>query len=357
MNNKIINFGNILINKNLDAILIKSKANKKYINALTGSGVKVLMTKDKIYQIMDGRYINEANNLKYNFENIVYEQGESYINILKKLLKLGSKIGVESKNTLFKDYINLKDIGLEIVLLEDELEFARSCKENDEIELIKKACEITDKVFDLALKEIKVGMSEMELSALIQYFSIKNGASSMAFDTIVASGERGAMPHGRPTERTFKFGEFITIDFGIVYKGYQSDMTRTVCIGKPSDEMIKIYNIVLKAQESGIKFIRRGLKGKEVDKHVRDIICSYGYGEYFTHGLGHGIGIGDGDFPILNKRSNTILEEGMVMSCEPGIYIEGVGGVRIEDDVLIENGIGVSLNKTSKELIILGEKI
>ncbi len=356
MNSKIKNFLNILIDKNLDAILVKSKANKKYIGALTGSGVKVLITKDKVYQIMDGRYINEANSLKNDFENIVHEQGKSYIDVLKELLKSGELVGVESSNTLVKEYIKLKETDLEIVLLDDELEFARRCKEKDEVELIKKACEITDKVFELALKEIRLGMSEIELSALIQYLSIKNGASSMAFDTIVASGERGSMPHGRPTEKKFKSGEFITIDFGIVYKGYQSDMTRTICIGKPSDEMLKIYNIVLEAQKAGVEFIKSGLKGKEVDKHVRDIICSYGYGDYFTHGLGHGMGIGDGDFPVLNKQSNTILEEGMVMSCEPGIYIQGVGGVRIEDDVLIENGVGVALNKTTKNLIVLEEK-
>ena len=352
-NNKIESFRKILIDKNIDGILIKSKSNKIYINALTGSGVKVLITKDKAYQIMDGRYANEANSVDNGFENIVHMQGETYINILENLLGEHMKLAVESSNTLAREYLKLQNTKLEIVLLDNELEYARRCKDAEEIELVKKACEITDDIFNLVVKEVKLGMSENEVSALIQYNSIVKGASGMAFDTIVASGERGAMPHGRPTERKFKEGDFITIDFGIIYKGYQSDMTRTIVIGKPNEKILEIYNIVLEAQQAGVDYIEAGKKGKEIDEYVRKIITSYGYGEYFTHGLGHGMGIGDGEFPVLNKSSETILEEGMIMSCEPGIYIPNIGGVRIEDDVLIQNGIGVSLNKTTKELIII----
>ncbi|MGL4992086.1 MAG: M24 family metallopeptidase [Sarcina sp.] len=357
MNKKINNFRDVLIQEDLDAILIKGKANKKYIGALTGSGVKVLITREKCYQIMDGRYVNEAKSTTNGFEIEVHGQDESYIDVVARLLDEKSKLGIESANTLVKEYLKIEKSGLKIVLLDNELEFSRRCKREDEIELIKKACEITDLVFEKVVKEIKIGMSENELSALIQYLSIVNGASTMAFDTIVASGERGALPHGRPTDRKFKDGDFITLDFGIVYNGYQSDMTRTICIGTPSEQMLKIYNTVLKAQIAGVEFIKSGIKGKDVDKHVRDIIVDCGYGEYFTHGLGHGIGLGDGEFPLLNKSSETILEDGMIMSCEPGIYIPNVGGVRIEDDVLIENGRGVILNKTPKDLIIIGGNV
>ena len=355
-NNKIENFRKILVDKKVDGILIKSKSNKIYINALTGSRVKVLITKDKVYQIMDGRYENEAKSKNNGFENIVHVQGENYIDILEDLLSEDMKLAVESSNTLVKEYLKLQNTKLEIVLLDNELEYARRCKSKDEIELVKKACEITDDIFDIILKEVKVGMSENELSALIQYNSIVKGASGMAFDTIVASGERGAMPHGRPTSRKFENGDFITIDFGIIYKGYQSDMTRTIAIGKPSGKILEIYNIVLEAQKAGVDYIKAGRTGKEIDAYVRNIIASYGYGDCFTHGLGHGMGIGDGEFPILNKSSETVLEEGMIMSCEPGIYVEGLGGVRIEDDVLIQNGAGISLNKTTKELIIIEGK-
>lgn len=352
MQKRIENFKNILLDKEVDAILVKSKANKKYIGALTGSGVKVLIMKDNIYQIMDGRYINEAKNTTSGFEIVVHDQDKNYIEVIKDIIG-NKKIAIESNQTLIKEYLKFKDYKLDIILLDNELEFARRCKTDDEINLIKKACEITDEVFFECLEKVKIGMSENELSGIIQYLSISKGASAMAFDTIIASGERGSMPHGRPTSRTFKKGEFVTVDFGIVYNGYQSDMTRTFSIGTPNKELKKIYDVVLEAQKAGVEFIKSGIRGKEVDAFVRNIIEEHGYGEYFTHGLGHGMGMGDGEFPVLNKKSETILEEGMVMSCEPGIYIPGVGGVRIEDDVLIKNGRGVALNKTSKELIIL----
>lgn len=355
MKNRIEKVRSILREKKIDAILIKSKTNKRYVGALTGSGVQVLVTLDNIYQMMDGRYINEAKETTTGFENIVYDQGCGCYPTIKEIIKDGS-LAIEANQTLVKEYLKLKEFGFDIVLLENELEVIRKNKDEKEIELVKKACAITDKIFKEAIDTIKVGMKEYELSALLQYLAIKNGASGMAFDTIVASGTRGSMPHGRPTDKTFAEHEFITIDFGITYQGYQSDMTRTVCIGTPNPKVKEIYDIVLKAQCSGVEFIKSGVTGKDVDSHVRQIITDAGYGEYFTHGLGHGMGMGDGELPILNQRSSTILEEGMIMSCEPGIYVPGVGGVRIEDDVLIQNGKGIALNKTTKELICLEVK-
>lgn len=346
----------ILENKKIDAILIKSKSNKLYIGALTGSGVKVLITRSMCYQIMDGRYINEAEKNTNVYKNIIHTQNDSYIKVIKEIIGDKAVLGIESNHILVKEYLDIKHSGIEIYLLNDELERVRECKDKQEIQLIKEACKITDDVFAEVIEKIKIGMTELELSALIQYISLCKGASKMAFDTIIASGYRGSMPHGRPTNKSFEKNEFITIDFGIVYKGYQSDMTRTICIGEPNQELIKIYNVVLEAQKAGIEYIKEGRKCSDVDKYVRDIIAKAGYGNYFTHGLGHGIGIGDGEFPILNSKSNSILKEGMVMSCEPGIYIPNVGGVRIEDDVIIENGKGVAINKTSKDLRILEVK-
>lgn len=356
MQKRIDNVRKILKEKQLDAILIKSKSNKRYIGALVGSGVKVLVTKDHLYQIMDGRYINEAKETTSGFELIVHKQGTSYLSEVKKLVKEDALIGIEANQVLVKEYLSMQEYGLKIALLENELEQARKIKDEQEIELVRQACEITDKIFMEAISTVKVGMKEQELSALLQYLAIKNGASAMAFDTIVASGTRGSMPHGRPTDKIFQEHEFITIDFGITYKGYQSDMTRTICIGEPDPKLKEIYDVVLKAQCAGVDFIRSGVSGKEVDSYVRGIIEEHGYGEYFTHGLGHGMGMGDGELPLLNQNSDTILEDGMIMSCEPGIYVPGLGGVRIEDDVVIINGKGVPLNKTTKELIIVEGK-
>ncbi|MGX8850157.1 aminopeptidase P family protein [Amedibacillus sp. YH-ame10] len=354
--NRIQAVRQILIDKEVDAILVKSKSNKRYLGALVGSGVSVLVTKEQVYQIMDGRYMNEAQASTTGFKNIVFQQGSSNLAEIKNIIGANGKLAIEASQTLVKEYVKLNEIGFQLVLLENELEVARKIKDEEEIALVKKACEITDRIFMEAISTVKVGMKEYELSALLQYLAIKNGASAMAFDTIVASGTRGSMPHGRPTDKTFQEHEFITIDFGITYQGYQSDMTRTICIGTPEPKVKEIYDIVLKAQCAGVDFIKAGVTGKEVDAHVRGIISEAGYGEYFTHGLGHGMGMGDGELPILNQVSDTVLENGMIMSCEPGIYVPGVGGVRIEDDVLIVNGKGVALNHTPKELICLEVK-
>lgn len=356
MNNRIEKIRELINDLKTDAILIKGKNNKRYVGALTGSGVYVLVTKNEQYQILDGRYIDEADKKTTGFIKKIVPQGEYIPSIIELLNELKIKnLAIESQAMSIQDYIKLNEANFDITLLTNELGKVRKIKSEEEIELIKKACEITDEVFAEVLSEIKEGMTELEVAALLQYHALKKGASGMSFDTIVASGERGAMPHGRPTMKKLKRNEAITIDFGVVYEGYQSDMTRTISIGEPPEMIRKIYDIVLKAQTTAIEAIKEGANARDVDNVARTIITESGFGEYFNHGLGHGIGLGDGEVPTLNQRSNDILTEGMVMSCEPGIYIPDVGGVRIEDDVVVINGKGVPLNKTTKEFIILGE--
>lgn len=356
MNKKLEKIRSLIIEKNLDALLIKGKINKRYIGALTGSGVYVLITKKEAYQILDGRYIDEADKKTIGFIKKIVPQGLYIPSIIEIIRDLNiKKIGIENQAMTIKEYISLKEAGLDITLLTNELGKIRAVKTKEEIDIMKKACELTDEIFAKVISQIKEGMTELEVAALLQYYSMKKGATGMAFETIVASGERGAMPHGRPTTKKLKRNEAITIDFGIVYEGYQSDMTRTISIGTPPKIIQDIYEAVLKAQKLAIDGIKSGARARDIDKIARDSIINSGFGEYFTHGLGHGMGMGDGEVPTLNNRSEDILEEGMVMSCEPGIYIPNVGGVRIEDDIVIENGVGVSLNKTSKEWIILGE--
>ena len=356
MNNKLDKVRKVIEEKNIEALIIKSKNNKRYIGALTGSGVYILLTKYKSYQILDGRYIDEANKNTTGFENKVVNQGSYILTIIELLKELSiQKIGIEIQAMSIKEYIDLSNHDFDIELITNELSKVRSVKSKEEIEIIKKACEITDEVFKEVISEIKEGMTELEVSALLHYWVLKKGASGMAFEPIVVSGERGAMPHGRPTTKKLKRNEAITIDFGVIYKGYQSDMTRTISIGEPPKLIKDIYKAVLKAQMLAIEGIKAGVSARSIDKIARDSITKSGFGEYFTHGLGHGMGLGDGELPTLNSKSEDILEEGMVMSCEPGIYIPDIGGVRIEDDIVIINGKGVSLNKTSKEWIILGD--
>lgn len=356
MDNRVKKIIDLIEERGVDALLIKGKNNKTYIGALTGSGVYVLITKEQKYQILDGRYTDEADKKTSGFIKRVVSQGSYIENIIELLEEMNIKnIAIESQTMSIQEYILLDKAGFNINLITNELGKVRAVKSKEEIELIKKACEITDEVFSEAISEIKEGMTELEVSALLQYHALKKGASGMSFEPIVVSGERGAMPHGRPTTKKLKKNEAITIDFGVVYQGYQSDMTRTISIGKPPKIIQEIYDVVLKAQLSAIESIKEGMKASDIDKIARQIIENHGFGDYFNHGLGHGIGLGDGEVPTLNPRSDDILTEGMVMSCEPGIYIPDVGGVRIEDDIVIIDGKGISLNKTSKDFIILGE--
>lgn len=343
----------------LDGILIKSKTSKKYLGTLTGSGVQILITRDNSYAILDGRYLSEARERQDELkiiENTPAKSNKSHFDVVNEIFKEFnySKLGIEASSYSISDYEKLKKYDFTVTLVNEEINEARIIKDEFEIDILKEACKITDQVFGDVLKHIKVGISENEINALIHYYALKAGASKLSFEPVVTSGPRTALPHGRPTDRKVQANEPIMIDFGIEYKNYQSDMTRMVFVGQPSNDMINIYEIVKKAQQAGVDAIKSGALASEVDFVVRDIIEKAGYGENYNHGLGHGIGIGDGcEYPFLNQSSKTILKDNMIMSCEPGIYVEGLGGVRIEDDVLISGGRGIPLNQTTKDMIIL----
>ncbi|MGM0165479.1 xaa-Pro aminopeptidase [Enterococcus sp. AZ135] len=344
----------LLIDSDKDAIIIKNRENKKYFGSLGGSGIYLVVTPSSKIQFFDGRYRQEIKDLTEGFENFEVPQG-SYLPQIVNWLKQQkiTDLAIEPNGLSIQEYRKFSE-EFKVTIWSSQLQELRAIKSADEIQLITNACAVTDEIFAELLPEIKAGMQENELGALIHYLSLKKGASAMAFDPIVASGPRSALPHGRPTQRAFELGDFITIDFGIVLDDYQSDMTRTVTLGEPNKELALVYQVVKDAQQAASDFIREGVTGQEVDAVARKIICEAGYGEYFSHGLGHGIGMG-GDGPILNPKSQMVLKENMVMSVEPGIYLPGIGGVRIEDDVVIQNGVGVPLNKTTKELLTVGE--
>ncbi|ALB46094.1 peptidase M24 [Clostridium sp. MF28] len=347
---------------NIDALLIKSKTMKKWLSTMTGSGCNVLITKNKGFLILDGRYLTEAKEKEHDLEIILHSShgmGCNYLSAAQDILKKEDchNLGVEASQMLVKEYRDVEKIGVPIILLDEEIDNLRIVKQQEEIDIMQEAVDITDDIYKKVLANIHVGMTEYEISALVQYYSIAQGAQQMSFDTIVATGERTAFPHGRPTGRRVKAHEPIMIDFGIQYKNYQSDMTRMCFLGEPESKIKEIYDIVLKAQLVGLNAINAGVIASDVDKAARDVTTKNGYGQYFNHGLGHGLGIGDGcELPILNSTSKTILKEHMMMSCEPGIYVPNIGGVRIEDDVVIIDGRGVPLNKTTKDYIILEVK-
>lgn len=339
--------------KKVEALLLKSKTMKKYLDTMTGSGCQVLITLNGGYLLLDGRYLEEAKQKEKQLEIICTDNiNDSVIEILASN-KINT-LALENDQTSIKQYQYYTSNVKNVVLFDEEIGMLRIIKDDEEIQRVQKAVDLTDEIYQTVRSKIKLGMTEYEISALLHYYAIKNGAQQMSFDTIVTSGPRTALPHGRPTSRKIELHDPIMMDFGIQYNNYQSDMTRMVFVGTPTEKMVDIYNTVLKAQTTALDSIRVEKTGYEIDKVARDIITDAGYGEYFDHGLGHGIGIGDGnEFPRLNKTSKTILQENMIMSCEPGVYVPGIGGVRIEDDVLIKNGKGIALNHTSKDLFII----
>ena len=226
-------------------------------------------------------------------------------------------------------------------------------KTEQEINIIKVACEIADHAFTHILGFIKPGKTELEVSNELEFFMRKQGATQSSFDTIVASGLRSALPHGVATNKVIEKGDFVTLDFGALYNGYISDITRTVAVGEPSEKLVDMYNTVLASQLLALEKVGPGLTGIQADAIARDYLKEKGYGEAFGHSLGHGIGLEVHEGPGLSMRSDTVLEPGMAVTIEPGVYLPGIGGVRIEDDILITETGNELLTHSSKELIIL----
>ncbi|MCR4839275.1 MAG: aminopeptidase P family protein [Eubacterium sp.] len=264
------------------------------------------------------------------------------------------EVGFEDRSMICSTFSKYhKELGVKLVPLEDALLIPRQIKTEQELELLKKAESIGDLAFSHILKFLKPGITELEVAAELEYSMKKNGAEGLSFDTIVASGLHSSMPHAIPTEKKLEKGDFVTMDFGCIYQGYCSDMTRTVVIGKASEEQRKIHHTVLQAQLKAMEGLRPGMRCRDVDKIARDYIRDAGYGEYFGHGLGHSVGLYIHESPALNTRDETFLVPGMIETIEPGIYVPGFGGVRIEDmGVVAESGYR-SFAHSPKELIEL----
>ncbi|KYO65830.1 M24 family metallopeptidase [Thermovenabulum gondwanense] len=347
---------NALKEKNLLSAVIFKPENIFYLCNYTGEGF-LLVTETKMYIFTDFRYVEQAKKESPHCDVIEYKPGVSSFSLLAQVLKENNILntGIEENVVTLKTYeeLNQNLEGIEIGRVGGLVEKIRMIKEEEEIDNIKTAQRIADMAFIHILDYIKPGVSEKEISLELEFFIKKNGAQGLSFPTIVATGERASLPHGEPTERKLKYGDFITLDFGAKYNHYCSDMTRTVFLGKPGEEQIKIYRIVREAQEKALEYIKAGILGKDADKIARDIIENNGFGSNFGHGLGHGVGLEIHEEPRLSKLGEEELKPGMVVTVEPGIYIENFGGVRIEDLVVItEHGIK-NLTKSSKDLIIL----
>lgn len=338
----------------IDGMLITNPFNRRYMAQFTGTSGVVLISEEKALFITDFRYLEQASKECEGYE-IVQHTGPIQEKVAEEVKRLGiTKLGMEQDDVsygLYKVYEKL--INAQLVPLSGVVEKIRLIKNEQEIKILKEAADIADAAFKHILDFIKPGVTELEVANELEFFMRKIGATSSSFETIVASGYRSAMPHGVASEKVIEKGDFVTLDFGAYYKGYCSDITRTIAVGNPDEKLKEIYNIVLEAQMKGIEEIKAGLKGKEADAITRDYIKAKGYGDYFGHSTGHGLGLEIHEGPTLSSRSENILEPGMVVTVEPGIYLPGLGGVRIEDDIVITENGNKLLTHSAKELIIL----
>lgn len=340
--------------KNLPAILIASPFNRRYITGFTGSAGFAVVTHDEALFFTDFRYIEQAAEQAPNFR-IIKHEAKAILSIKAELERQKiNQLGIEKNHVTYGTYLTYKeDIGsVELIDTEGIVEGLRLYKDESEIAIMREAARIADEAYSHIIQFMRPGLTERDVALELEFFMRKAGAKQSSFDIITASGVRSALPHGVASEKVLEKGDFVTLDFGAFYQGYCSDITRTVVLGHASDRHKEIYQIVLDAQLNGLN-LRKGMTGREADELTRDIISKHGYGEQFGHSTGHGLGMEVHEAPSLAAKSETVLEPGMVVTVEPGIYIPQFGGVRIEDDVVIrEEGIEI-LTKSTKELLVL----
>jgi Xaa-Pro aminopeptidase len=342
----------------LDAMLLTGEANRFYASGFHSAGTDgvALVTHRKSYYFTDSRYTEAAGRHVQGAEIRETGPGRGYAVLLSEAIQEHGirRLGFEDAYMAVRDHAAYeKALKCELVPATDLLWALRCVKDKEELDAMVAAQRIAEKALEQILEEIRPGVTEKEIAARLQYLMLHFGAENMSFDPIVVSGPNGSLPHGVPGERVIQGGEFVTMDFGCIYRGYCSDMTRTVAVGFATEEMQRIYQIVLAAQKAGIAAARAGVSGKEVDAAARSIISAAGYGGYFGHSFGHGVGVEIHEAPNASPMNDKALPEGAVISAEPGIYLPGKLGVRIEDVILLTGDGCKNLTKAPKELIIL----
>ncbi len=344
-----------MILENTDAVLITKRVNYIYMSGFTGTSALLFISRNRAVLLTDFRYVEQASDQAPDYEIIQY--AGSHIKELNKLLENENilRLWFEDDNLSYSQYSEYsKKLRTDkFVPLGGKVEEIRRIKDESEIGLIKSAVRIADDVFLHILEFIKPGVTEIEIAAEMEHHMRRLGAQGPSFETIIASGRRASMPHGVASDKVIEAGDVITLDFGAIYNGYCSDITRTVFLGKPEAELDKIYRIVLDANKKGIEAVKSGVSGKEIDSIARGVINEAGYGSNFGHGLGHGVGLEIHEDPTLSQRGDIILRDGMVVTVEPGIYVAETGGVRIEDMTVVNGESAIVLTASPKEMIIL----
>ena len=342
----------------LDAILLTGEANRFYGSGFHSSGTDgvALVTRKRAYYFTDSRYTEAAARYVQGAELREIGRGRGYAALIQEVVgdEQLRRTGFEDAYMTVQDYERYrKALSCELVPATQLLWDLRMVKDDEEMEAMVAAQRIAERALADILEELRPGVTEKEIAARLQYLMLHYGASDMSFDPIVVSGPNGSLPHGVPAEKTIQRGEFVTMDFGCIYHGYCSAMTRTVAVGYATEEMRKVYDTVLAAQKAGIAAARAGVTGQTVDGAARAVIDAAGYGKYFRHSFGHGVGVEIHEAPNASPMNDKPLPAGAVISAEPGIYLPGKLGVRIEDVILITEEGCRDITLAPKELLVL----
>jgi Xaa-Pro aminopeptidase len=336
-----------------DAFFVTHLPNVRYLTGFSGSNAQAMITADDGIFLTDGRYAEQSRREVPDLDRRIYS-GEFISSFQLACADLGvRRVAFESGTVSYKLHSELSLGGVELVVTDGEIERLRWVKEPAELQLLGQAQAVADEAFQLITGKLLEGISERAAALELDVTMRQLGADGVAFDTIVAFGENAAEPHHEPTGRQLSPGDVVKIDFGSLVDGYHSDMTRTLAFGEPTPQVREVYDVVRRAQQAGVDAVRAGVTGGEVDGVVRGIIEEAGYGEQFRHGLGHGVGLEIHEGPSLRKGGSDVIPEGAVVTVEPGVYLEGVGGVRIEDMVEVLAEGGRVIPATTKDLIIL----
>lgn len=339
----------------LDALIVTSLSSIRYLTGFSGSNALVVLTAGNAFFISDSRYALQSAREVKKFRRIIGSRGLPEDAAAARTLRGCRTAGFESDSLTYAQYRSLRKLFPRVRFRPTSGMVASLAlvKDRQEVAFIERAAAISDRVFRDILKSLRPGVTELEIAAEISWLNRRRGAESDAFDVIVASGPRGALPHARPTARKMRKGEFILLDFGSTICGYSSDLTRTVALGRPPGKLLDAYRAVLEANETATASARGGMTARGLDAVARGCIRRRGFGRYFVHSLGHGLGLSVHERPRVSALSREVLRAGSVITIEPGIYIPGTGGVRIEDDVLLgDKGCRV-LTRSPRELIVI----
>ena len=356
--NNIAKIQKQLEDQGLDAVLITDEKNQRYATGFPITDGAVFVSRDRAWLITDSRYIEAATAAVAGsgITVVLYTKEHGLTDCLREAIRESGaeKLAAEDRKLSYSEYLAYeKDLGRELLGAGDMFITLRAVKSGEELDSMREAQRISEKALEAVLHTIKPGMTEKQVAAELVYHMLLNGSEANSFDPIVVTGSKTSLPHGVPGDTVIQAGDFLTMDFGCLKNGYCSDMTRTVAVGYATEEMRSVYDVVLRAQLAGIDAARAGIQGKVIDAAARKVITDAGYGEYFGHGFGHSLGLDIHERPNANPAGEAIMPEGSVCSAEPGIYIPGRFGVRIEDVMILrENGAEV-ITRSPKELIIL----